>query len=128
MDIRPIKTQADYEWALTEVERYFDDQPELGTPEGDRFEVLADLIETYENRTSPIEAPTPIETLRAFMSMRGFAQSDLADLLGSKSRASEVLGGRRQLSLDMIRRINSAWHLPADVLIGTSPAQKRPAA
>jgi HTH-type transcriptional regulator/antitoxin HigA len=128
MDVRPIKTQADYEWALTEVEHYFEHQPKPGTPDGDRFEVLADLVETYENRHWPIEAPTPIETLHAFMTMRGFTQSDLADLLGSKSRASEILKGQRQLSLDMIRRISSAWHLPADALIGASSANKKSAA
>ena len=118
MDVRPIKTDADYQWALAEVERYFEHEPEPGTPDGDRFEVLTDLLETYENRNWPIEAPSPLAALRAFMEMRGFQQADLAELLGSKSRASEILSGERRLSLDMIRRISSTWHLPADVLIG----------
>jgi HTH-type transcriptional regulator/antitoxin HigA len=118
MDVRPIKTEADYQWALAEVERYFEHEPEPGTPDGDRFEVLTDLLETYENRNWPIEAPSPLAALRAFMEMRGFQQADLAELLGSKSRASEILSGERRLSLDMIRRISSTWHLPADVLIG----------
>jgi HTH-type transcriptional regulator / antitoxin HigA len=124
MDIRPIKTLADYEWALAEVERYFDNEPEPGTPDGDRFEVLADLVVAYENRHWPIEAATPIAALKEFIKMRGFSQSDLAELLGSKSRASEVLSGQRQLSLDMIRRISSAWHLPADILVGNSRQKK----
>lgn len=128
MDIRPIKTEADYQWALAEVERYFNNQPEPGTPEGDRFEVLADLVEAYENRHWPIDASTPLEALQEFMAMRGFTQRDMAEILGSKSRASEILSGQRQLSLDMIRRISSAWHLPADVLIGPVGRQKRTAA
>ncbi len=128
MDIRPIKTEADYQWALAEVEQYFNNQPEPGTPEGDRFEVLADLVEAYENRNWPIDAPTPLEALQEFMAMRGFTQRDMAEILGSKSRASEILSGQRQLSLDMIRRISSAWHLPADVLIGSATRQKRTAA
>lgn len=118
MDVRPIKTKADYQWALAEVEHYFEHQPEPGTPDGDRFEVLADLVEAYENRNWPIEAPTPIEALQAFMEMRNLQQGDLASLLGSKSRASEILNGERRLSLEMIRRISSSWHIPADVLIG----------
>ena len=69
MDVRPIKSQADYEWALKEIEAYFDNEPEPGTPDGDRFDVLADLIEAYENRTSPIEAVTPTEALKAFMTI-----------------------------------------------------------
>lgn len=117
MDVRPIKTEADYTWALAEIERYFESEPEPGTPEGDRFEVLADLVEAYENRNWPVAPTTPIETLRAFMEMRSLTQSDLATILGSKSRASEVLSGERRLSLEMIRRISSSWHLPADVLI-----------
>jgi HTH-type transcriptional regulator/antitoxin HigA len=118
MDVRPIRTYADYQWALAEVERYFEHQPVPGTPEGDRFEVLADLVEAYENRHWPIEAPTPIEALRAFMDMRNLQQGDLAELLGSKSRASEVLSGDRRLSLEMVRRISASWHIPADVLLG----------
>ena len=120
MDVRPIKSQASYEWALGEIGAYFDNEPEPGTPDGDRFDVLADLMEAYENRSWLIEAVTPIEALRAFMEMRNFKQSDLAELLGSKSRASEVLRGERRLSLDMIRRIRSSWHIPADALIGNN--------
>lgn len=123
MDVRPIKTEADYQWALAEIEAYFERQPEPGTAEGDRFDVLADLTEVYENRNWPIEAPSPLSALRAFMDMRALQQSDLAELLGSKSRASEILSGERTLSLEMIRRISSTWHLPADVLIGAGSSR-----
>lgn len=124
MDVRPIKTEADYQWALGEVERYFDNQPEPGTTEGDRFDVLADLIEVYENRHWQIEAPSPVDVIRSFMEMRGFTQGDLAEVLGSKSRASEVLGGERRLSLDMVHRLSTNWHLPADVLVRPYPLGK----
>lgn len=117
MDVRPIKTEADYQWALAEVEHYFEHQPEPGTPDGDRFEVLADLVEAYENRHWPIAPTTPVETLKVYMEMRNFQQADLATVLGSKSRASEILSGERRLSLEMIRRISAAWHIPADALI-----------
>lgn len=128
MDIRPIKTEADYEWALAEITHYFEHEPKAGTADGDRFDVLADLIEAYENRNWSIQAPTPVEALRAFMEMRGLQQSDLAALLGSKSRASEVLRGTRRLSLEMVRRISSDWHIPADVLVRDYPLQKEAAA
>ncbi len=85
--------------------------------------MLSDLIEACENLSWPIDAPTPIEALSAFMQIRRFQQSDLADVLGSKSRASEVLSGERRLSLDMIRRINAVWHIPAGVLIGEGSPQ-----
>lgn len=124
MDVRPIKTKADYDWALAELERYFENEPEPGTPDGDRFDVLSDLIEAYENRSWPIEAPTPIEALRAFMEIRRFQQSDLAEVLGSKSRASEVLSGERRLSLDMVHRLSTAWHIPADLLVRPYPLGK----
>jgi HTH-type transcriptional regulator/antitoxin HigA len=123
MDVRPIRTEADYQWALAEIERYFEHQPEPGTAEADRFDVLADLVESYENRNWPIAATTPVETLRVFMEMRNLQQGDLAALLGSKSRASEILSGERRLSLEMIRRISASWHIPADALINDASDQ-----
>lgn len=127
MDVRPIRTEADYEWALTEIERYFANEPEPGTPEGDRFDVLADLIEAYENRNWPIEAPSPVDAIRAFMNMRGFSQANLAEVLGSRSRASEILSGERRLTLDMVHRLSTAWHIPADVLVRPYPLGKNAA-
>ena len=117
MDIRPIRTEADYEWALAEIARYFENEPELGSAEGDRFDVLAELIGAYENKHWNIPAPSPIDVIKTFMEMRGRKQSDLAQVLGSKSRASEVLRGERPLSLDMIRRLNNEWGISADLLV-----------
>lgn len=117
MDIRPIRTDADYRWALAEIEQYFDNEPARGTPEADRFEVLADLIEAYEGRHWSIDAPDPVEAIRYRMEIGGFQAKDLAEVLGSKSRASEVLNRKRAITLDMARKLHEAWGIPAEVLI-----------
>lgn len=117
MDIRPIRTEADHEWALKEIERYFDVEPTPGSPEGDRFDVLATLIEAYERQHFPIEAPEPAAVLRFYMDQNGLGQTDLAQVLGSRPRASEILAGRRDLSLTMISAIRAAWGIPADLLV-----------
>jgi HTH-type transcriptional regulator/antitoxin HigA len=90
-NIRPLRTEDDYDWALAEIARYFDDQPAAGSAEGDRFEVLATLIEAYEDRHYPISAPDPVSAIRAHMEMAGLKQSALAGVLGSAPRASEIL-------------------------------------
>ncbi|MPL92298.1 HTH-type transcriptional regulator/antitoxin HigA [Rhodobacter sp. 140A] len=117
MDIRPIRTEADHDWALAEIARYFDNQPTPGTPDADRFDVLADLIEAYEDRNFPIEPMEPIDFLRAHMEATGRTQADLAALFGSRPRASEVLNRKRALTLDMIHKLSSEWHIPADCLV-----------
>ncbi|GAB0116386.1 helix-turn-helix domain-containing protein [Acidisoma sp. 7E03] len=117
MDVRPIRTEADYEWALQEISPYFDTEPQPGTPEADRFDVLAALIEGYERQHHAISAPEPVAVVRFYMEQNGLGQADLAAVLGSRSRASEFLSGRRGLSLTMIGAIRAAWGIPADFLI-----------
>ncbi len=117
MDIRPIKTDADYEWALAEVTRYFEQQPEPGSTEGDRFDVLSDLIAAYEERHFPLPDADPVEALRAFLEVTGRTQQDLAVLLGSAPRASEVLRRKRALTVDMIGKLSKEWGMPADILV-----------
>jgi HTH-type transcriptional regulator/antitoxin HigA len=117
MDIRPIRTQEDLEWALAEISPYFDNEPEPGTPESDRFDVLADLIEAYEDKHFPIPEAEPVDFLRAFMEMTGRTQADLAKLLGSAPRASEILNRKRALTVDMIHKLNREWGVPADALV-----------
>jgi len=117
MDIRPIKTDADYEWALAEVTHYFEQQPEPGSTEGDRFDVLSDLIAAYEERHFPLPDADPVEALRAFLEATGRTQQDLAALLGSAPRASEVLRRKRALTVDMIGKLSKEWGIPADVLV-----------
>lgn len=116
-NIRPIRNEDDYNWALAEIAPYFDNEPEVGSVEGDRFEVLTTLIEAYEDKHYAIEAPDPVSAIQAHMEMAGLKQSALAGVLGSASRASEILSRRRALTMDMAFRINSAWKIPAEILI-----------
>jgi HTH-type transcriptional regulator / antitoxin HigA len=127
-NIRPIRTEADYEWALAEIEKYFDNEPAHGTPEADRFDVLASLIEVYEDKTWPIEASDPISTLIAFMEAKGLDQSDLEKVIGSRLRASELLRRKRPLSLAMIQKLSATWRIPADLLIGPYEIARRKSA
>ncbi len=117
MDIRPIRTEADYDWALTEVAGYFDNEPQPGTPEADRFDVLAALIGAYEDKHWPIDAPDPASAIRETMTLRGFTQSDLAALLDSRSRASEVLSGQRPITMAQAWKLHTQWNIPAAALI-----------
>lgn len=116
-NIRPIRTEADYDWALAEIAAYFDEVPPIGTPEADRFDVLADLITAYEARHHPIEPLSPIDLIAAFMEDKGLQQSDFAQVVGSASRASEFLNRKRPLTLSAIQKIHEAWRLPAGLLI-----------
>lgn len=111
-----IKTNEQYEEALARLDHIFHAEP--GTPEGDEAELLALLIEDYEETHYPIEAPDPIEAIKIRMEELNLKQVDLAEAFGSRSRTSEVLNRKRKLTLDMVRRLSSALHLPADVLIG----------
>jgi HTH-type transcriptional regulator/antitoxin HigA len=116
-NIRAIRNDEDLAWAIGEVERYFDNPPAFGTPDADRFDILSALIDAYEDRHYPIEAPEPVELIKAHMEMSGRKQSDLAELFGSKSRASEVLNRKRALTVDMIHRLNKEWGIPSDYLV-----------
>jgi HTH-type transcriptional regulator / antitoxin HigA len=117
VDIHPIRTEADYEAALKDIETYFDREPELGSSEADRFDVLATLIEAYERERWPIDPPDPVEAIRYCMEQQGRSQSDLAVLLGSRSRASEILSRRRPLTLEMVRKLHLEWGIPAESLL-----------
>lgn len=120
--IRLLHSDADHAAALAEYETYFDAEPVPGSEAADRFELLGLVIADYEARRWPIKAADPVEVIRAVMEGRGYDQSDLAELLGSRSRASEVLNGRRPLSLAHIRAISEGWNVPASALIGVSQA------
>jgi HTH-type transcriptional regulator / antitoxin HigA len=116
-NIRAIRTEADYDWALAEIEQYFQAEPDPGTPDADRFDVLATLIEAYEAKHWPIEPADPIEAIRYKMEVAGLKQSDLAELLGSASRASEILNRKRALTIDMVFKISRQWSIPAESLV-----------
>jgi HTH-type transcriptional regulator / antitoxin HigA len=115
MEICPIKTEADYQAALVEIERLFDAAP--NTPAGDRLDVLATLVEAYEERHYSLPAPDPIEAITYHMESRGLSRRDLEPYLGSRARVAEVLNRKRPLSLEMIRRLHTGLGIAADILI-----------
>jgi HTH-type transcriptional regulator / antitoxin HigA len=115
MTIKPIKTKKDYQAALDRLEIIFDAKP--GTPEGDELEVLGILIDKYEQEHYPIDYPDPIEAIKFRMEQMGYSQSDLAKVVGLKSRASEILNKKRKLTLEMVRQLHQALGIPTDVLI-----------
>ena len=115
MEIKPIKTEEDYNLALKKVEELWDAEPD--TPEGDESEVWCTLVEAYEKIHYPIEKPDPIEAIKFRMEQMGYNQKDLANIVGLKSRASEILNRKRKLSLEMIRQLHEKLHIPTDVLI-----------
>ena len=117
MEIKPIRSEADYQTALKEIERLIESQP--GTPEGDRMDVLVTLVEAYEAKNFPIPEPDdPVQVLEYYMESRGLSRSDLIVYLGSKERVSEVLNRKRGLSLLMIQRLHAGLGIPADLLVG----------
>jgi HTH-type transcriptional regulator/antitoxin HigA len=122
MDIRPLNTDEDYRWALQEIERYFDREPARGTDEAARFDILATLIEAYEAKAWPIEAPDALAAIRHVMDERSLKQSDLAALIGSKSRASEIMNGKRQLTMEQAWKLYKNWHIPAEALLKPTKA------
>ena len=118
MDVRAIHNDADYAWALREIETYFDSTPVPGSPEADRFDVLAAIIKDYEERHVEIPDADPVDVLRFAIDSMGRTQAELAAIVGSRSRASEILNRKRRLTLDMIRAISAAWYLPISTLTG----------
>ena len=117
MNIKPIKTNSDYETALKEIERLFDAEP--GTPDGDRLEVLSTLVEAYEDEHYSIPLPDPIEMILYTMDSRGLTRADLEPYIGSRARVSEILNRKRLLSLSMIQRLNTGLGIPAESLIAS---------
>lgn len=126
MTIRPIRTAADHEAALARIEALWGADP--GTPEGDELDVLADLVEHYEDRHFPVPEVEPVEFLRAHMEATGRSQGDLAQLLGSASRASEILNRRRALTREMVHKLHSEWGIPTEPLVRPYHLHVEPAA
>lgn len=115
MTIHPIRTEADHEAALARIEALWGADP--GTPEGDELDVLIDLVEHYEERHFPIPEVEPVELLRAHMEAMERSQADLARLLGSAPRASEILNRRRALTVEMVHKLHTEWGIPAEPLV-----------
>ena len=116
MEIKPIRNEADYDAALKAVDGLMG--AASNSPEEDALEVLVTLVEAYEANRWRIEAPDPVAMIEHVMEARGLHQKDLAALIGSQPRASEILNRRRPLTLPMIRALSREWKLPADTLVG----------
>ena len=116
MDIRPIRSKADHESALARIAELM--SADVGTPEGDELDILATLIEAYEQKHFPIGTADPVEAINFRMEQLGLVRKDLEPFLGSRHRVSEVLNRRRGLSLAMIRRLHKGLRIPLEVLIG----------
>lgn len=115
MKLRPIKNEEDYQAVLERLELIFDAVP--GSDEGDELEILGILVEKYEDEHFPIDLPDPIEAIKFRMEQLNYSQKDLANIIGLKSRASEILNRKRKLSLSMIRKLSKELDIPSEVLI-----------
>ena len=115
MKITPIHNEKNYQKSLERLEEIFDSKK--GTEQGDELEILSILIDKYENETFPIGMPDPIEAIKFRMEQMGMKQKDLAEVVGFKSRVSEILNKKRKLTLEMIRKLNTTLHIPTEVLV-----------
>ena len=115
MEIKPIRNEADYKNTLERLEVIFD--AKRGTKEGDELEILSILIDNYESDNFPIEMPDPIAAINFRMEQMGLKQKDLVEMIGFKSRVSEIMNKKRKLTLDMIRKLNTSLKIPTEVLI-----------
>jgi HTH-type transcriptional regulator/antitoxin HigA len=115
VNLKPIHTEADYQDAMSALGELWG-APE-GTPESDQLDILATLIEKYEEQHFPMDLPDPIDAILFRMEQQGLTRKDLEPILGPRNRVSEILNRRRPLSIDMIRALNTHLHIPADILI-----------
>ncbi len=120
--LKPIRTKADCAAAMAEIERLWG--AKLGTPEGDRLDILATLVDAYETQHYPMDLPDPIEAIKFRMEQQGLTRKDLEGILGTRTRVAEVLNRRRGLSIHMIRRLHDKLGISADVLIRPSRGRK----
>ena len=125
LDIRPVKTATDHAWAMEQIDALML-KDDLSENDARHLEVLAILVEKYENEHFPVELPTPVEAIEFRIDQLGINRSELANLIGfPKSRVSEVLNGKRNPSLDMMRALHEKLGIPADVLLGKAEAKPR---
>ena len=123
MNVHPIRTKADYKTTLAIVSKLVDKDPLPGTPDGDRLDVLATLVEAFEAKHHPVPSPDPIDFLHHVMEARSLTRKDLEPCIGSRARVSEVLNRARPLTLAMIRRLSETLQIPAEALIKEYPAK-----
>lgn len=121
-DLKPIRNEADYDAALDEVGQLWG--AKSGTPDGDRLDVLATLIDAYEAKHHPIDPPDPVEAIRFRMEQQGLTRKDLEPMIGPRNRVADVLNRKRGLSIDMIRQLHDGLGISAEVLIRPSRMDK----
>lgn len=117
MDIKPIRTEADYKAALKEISVLMENDPELGTPDGDRLDILSTLVEAYENRHFPMDLPDPVEAILFRMEQQGLKPKDLEPMIGQRNRVYEILNRKRPLTMAMVWRLHKGLGIPAESLI-----------
>lgn len=117
MDIKPIRTQDDYQAMLREVSTLMDADPDPDTPEGDRLDILATLVQAYEQRNFPMDLPDPVEAIKFRMDQQGLKPKDLEPMIGQRNRVYEVLNRKRPLTMAMVWRLHTALGIPAESLI-----------
>ena len=123
-ELKPIRSEADYEAALAEIERLWG--AKSGTPKGDRLDILATLVDAYEAQHYPMDPPDPIEAIKFRMEQQRLTRKDLEPIFGTRNRTSEVLNGKRSLSIEMIRNLHAQLGISAEVLI--RPVRRKKAA
>jgi HTH-type transcriptional regulator/antitoxin HigA len=122
LDLKPLRNEDDYDAAVAEIARLWDAEP--GTPEHDKLEVLGILVDHYEESRWPIRAPDPVAAISLRMEAKGYSRADLAKVLGRPSRVSEILRGRRRLTMEMARKLHTEWGIPAEVLLQPMAAEE----
>jgi HTH-type transcriptional regulator/antitoxin HigA len=121
--VRPIRSEADYDAALQRIDALMG--AKFGTPEGDELDVLATLVDAYEEKRFPMDAPDPVTAIQFQMEQQGLTRKDLEPMIGSRARVSEIMTGKRGLTLAMVRRVRSGLGISADLLVGTGKARRR---
>jgi HTH-type transcriptional regulator/antitoxin HigA len=116
--IRTLRDEEEYQAALKAIRPYFDHEPDPGTPQADNYDALFLLIENYEASRYPIPKAEPVAVVQHVMAANNYSQGDLASVLGSKARASQLLSGKREINLQQIRKLASKWHIPPGALVG----------
>ena len=123
IQVHPIRSKADYDAARKRIESLMG--AKVGTPEGDELDVLATLVDAYEEKHFPIAAPDPVTAIQFRMEQQGLTRKDLEPMIGSRARVSEVMTGKRQLTLAMVRRVRAGLGISADLLVGTAKGRRR---
>ena len=120
--LKPIRNETDYDAALAEIERLWG--AHVGTPDGDRLDILATLVDAYENEHYPMDPPDPIDAIKFRMEQQGLSRKDLEGILGSRTRVAEVLNRRRGLSINMIRRLHEKLGISVEILVRPTRTKK----